>query len=80
MGASKVEKQAALLLNNQNTSEQTKAARLAALKQKMVEDEKQRAARAAELSQQQALFREIFGAKANSLVAAIDTPLKNHTV
>jgi hypothetical protein len=74
--ASKVREQAALLLNNQNTSEQSKADRLAALKRKLVEDAKQRAARAAELSQRQAQFRVTFGAKVTSLVAAIDTQLK----
>ena len=75
--ASKVERQAAVLLNKQNTSEQSKADRLAALKRKLVEDRKQRAARAAELSQRQAQYRRTFGAKVTSLVAAIDTQLKS---
>jgi hypothetical protein len=74
--ASKVRKQAVFLLNNQNTSEQSKGDRLAALKGKMVEDEQQRDARVAELSQRQAQFRENFGAKVTSLFAAIDTQLK----
>ena len=75
--ASKVKRQAAVLLNKQNTSEQSKADRLAALKRKLVEDRKQRAARAAELSQQQARYRTTYGAKVTSLVAAIDTQLKS---